>query len=188
MGPIEVYMFFLVLIFGLIGLVRGFLRELGVTTIMVFVLFFLHQFSGPVERGLEMVTQRASGLVRTVGASNEGFFAAAYILVLTFVAFISYHGETLAFEGRSPQGGLGISLSLMVGLLNGYLIAGSIWYYIHRFSYPFSFMGVRVEELSPLAQRVVEYLPMPLLGQEVLFGQSLLLYISLILILGRVIR
>ena len=188
LGPIEVYWIILVVIFGLIGLVRGFLRELGVTTILVFVLFFLHQFSEPVERGLVMVSQRAQGLVKSVASNNNAFLAAMYIVFLTIVAFISYHGETLAFEGTPPRGGLGISLALMVGLINGYLISGSIWYYVHKYGYPFSFMGVQTGELSSLAQKMVQYLPYNLLGREALFGQSLLLYISVILLLGRVVR
>jgi len=188
LAPIEVYWIIIVLIFGLIGLVRGFLRELGVTTIMVFFLFFLDQFNKPVEKGLVMMSQQAGRFVPQIKSDNDAFLAGAYIVLLILVAFISYHGETLAFEGRPPRGGLGISLALMVGLINGYLIAGSIWYYLDKYNYPFAFMGFQADQLSDLAQKIIHYLPIPLLGQEILFGQSFLLYISLILLLGRVVR
>jgi hypothetical protein len=81
-----------------------------------------------------------------------------------------------------------IVLGLLTGTLNGYLIAGSLWYYMNRFAYPFEFLGFSVENLSALAQKMIDFLPLPFLGRPVLFGQSLLLYLSALLLLARVIR
>jgi hypothetical protein len=191
--PIEVYFFTAVLIFVLISLVRGFLKELGVTTVMVVALFLLSQFGNI----LESTIQRAMGVgavQRVVPEQVRGdpITAAAFILFVIFAAFISYHGETLAFGGKAPKGSEGILFTLLIGAVNGYLIAGSIWHYLHKYSYPFGFMGLKTEDLSGLAQGIVPYLPISLLGQELLAGvvpgQTPLLYIMVILILLRVVR
>jgi len=191
--PIEVYFFTAVFVFVLIALVRGFLKELGVTTVMVVALFLLAQFRSI----LDAMIQKAMtvGVVQRVvpeSAQGDPIRAVVYILFIIFAAFISYHGETLAFTGKSPKGGEGIFLTAMIGSANGYLIAGSIWYYLHEHGYPFAFMHMKADDLSELAKNMVPYLPIPLLGQElmegVVPGQTPLLYLMIILILLRVIR
>lgn len=186
MAPIEVLFGIVVFVFALIGLGRGFLRELGTTTVMMVLLFFLSRFDPYLDRGMVRGITMVSESVTTqeVLATKCG--------VLTFVvvaaAFVSYHGETLAFSGELPTGVQRVVLGLLVGTLNGYLIAGSVWYYMDRFGYPVRWLGVAADQLSPAAQAIVEYLPPAFLGQPVLLGESLLLYLSALLVLARVIR
>ncbi len=186
MAPIEVFFGALVIMFGLVGLVRGFLRELGVTMVMVFTLFFLSLVDGTVAKGMP----RLLDLIGLDGTAEQSalYNCWLHLLVIMVVAFISYQGETLAFAGSTPGGAPGIVLGLMVGLVNGYLIAGSLWYYMDKFSYPINWLGFTAERLSPLASKLVPFLPSAFLGQEVLFGQSMLLYLSIILLAFRVIR
>jgi len=79
-------------------------------------------------------------------------------------------------------------LGLLTGMLNGYLIGGSIWFYMNKFDYPIAFLGFSAEKLSGLAREVIGFLPTNFLGQPVLLGQSLLLYLSVLLIIARVVR
>ena len=62
------------------------------------------------------------------------------------------------------------------------------WYFLDKFSYPVRWMGFSVDRLSPFAAKMVPFLPTAFLGQEVLFGQSMLLYLSIVLLVFRVIR
>ena len=186
MAPIELFFGALVFVFMLIGLARGFLKELGVTTMLMFVLFFLSRFE----------SQLQSGLTKAMGVSNrfvtvdsmDVYKCWFYLLVIVGTAFISYQGETLAFGGELSRGPQGVFLGLLVGLVNGYLIAGSLWFYMDKTHYPLAWMGFSVDKLSTLAQNIIPYLPMSFLGKPVLFGQSLLLYFSGLLLLARVIR
>ncbi|MFO7916741.1 MAG: hypothetical protein R6V13_01510 [Anaerolineae bacterium] len=185
MIPIEIFFSALVFVFALIGLARGFLRELGVTTVMMFLLFFLSLFEPELDRGLMKVMDAGS---RVMAASDENLIKCAiFIFVIIGSAFVSYEGETLAFGGRI-RGTQAVILGLLTGMLNGYLIAGSLWYYMDRFNYPFEILGFSVENLSAIAQKMIEFLPITFLGRPVLFGQSLLLYLSALLLLARVIR
>jgi hypothetical protein len=52
--------------------------------------------------------------------------------LLLLVTFISYQGLGLVYPGTGKSS----FLSLMIGLINGYLFAGSIWYYLARADWP----------------------------------------------------
>ena len=148
----------LIIVFGLIGVVRGSLKEIGVTTILAFELFILTFFSKQIAQGMDILV----ALVRispSDGPQANLLRFGVYTGLIAVVAFISYEGETLTFQGRSIPGPLGIALNLLAGLLNGYLIIGSIWYYMHILDYPISLFGLFKEPLSPVAMAMVTALP-----------------------------
>jgi hypothetical protein len=184
--PIEVFFGVILFIFTLIGLVRGFLRELGVTLVLMFILFFLSVFEPYLDKGLTHVMTMGSRMLPA--ARKDLLMCWIFVWVLIATAFISYQGETLAFGGQAPRGFPGIALGALTGLLNGYLLAGSIWFYMDKFGYPFTFLGFSADKLSHLARGIIEFLPISFLGQPILLGQSLLLYLSGLLLIARVIR
>ena len=156
-APIEVFFGALVIMFGLVGLVRGFLHELGVTMVMVFALFFLSLVDGVVTKG---ATRLAELLGLQAGADQVSLYTCwLYLLLIMVVAFISYQGETLAFAGAAPRGAPGVVLGLLMGLVNGYLIAGSLWYFMDKFNYPLTWLGFSADRLSSLATKLVPLLP-----------------------------
>jgi len=57
-----------------------------------------------------------------------------------------------------------------------------------KYAYPVRWLGFDPTQFSPTAQAVVQYLPVGFLGQPAVLGESLLLYLSVFLILLRVIR
>jgi len=185
-APIEVFVGVIIFIFGLVGIIRGFLRELGVTLVFMFLLYFLSRFEPFLDTGLVKVMDMGPAVL--ANSSTELLKCWVFIFVIIGTAFVSYEGETLAYGGMAPRGTQGIVLGVMSGLLNGYLIAGSIWFYMDKFGYPLRWLGFAPDKLSPLAQQMLQFLPITFLGQPVLFGQSLLLYLALLLLLARVIR
>jgi hypothetical protein len=76
------------------------------------------------------------------------------------IVFASYAGRTLDFAGKPLRAPEGTILSLLVGLLNGYLVAGTIWYYANLYGYPY--MNVDTTRFTPTAQFMIEYLPQTL--------------------------
>jgi hypothetical protein len=185
-APVEVLFGILVFVFALIGIVRGFLRELGVTLVLIFLLYFLTRFEPVLTAGLA----RAVGIgerIITVRRQDE-LRAWVYIFIIVATAFVSYEGETLAFGGQPLRGVQGVIMGLFIGIFNGYIIAGTIWYYLHRFGYPIRLLGVHPDELSSIARSIIPFLPVTFLGGPILMGQSLLLYLLALLLLARVIR
>lgn len=152
MSPIEVSWYILMVVFGVVGVVRTYPRELGVTTMSVAALLLLLEF------GDKAVTWiRASLSAEAPWLMSERFAAGFYIAVFLAIVYISYQGVTLVFRGTPPRGPMSPLLSLAVGLLNGYFITGTVWWYVHANGYPFGL--VDAGQLSASAQRLVQYLP-----------------------------
>jgi len=184
--PLEVTFAAVALMFTLIGLARGCMRELGVTMVMMFVLFFLQTFEGYLDQGVGQVVAMSPVQV----AQNDPNILGCWVSLgcVLGAAFISYQGHTLEFAGQAPLGVQGAILGLLNGAANGYLIVGSLWYYLDKYGYPLEFLGVNAASLSESARSVLPYLPQSFLGQPLLLGQSLLLYLSILLLLARVVR
>ncbi|MGI5915042.1 MAG: hypothetical protein ACOX9A_01160 [Anaerolineae bacterium] len=186
MTSIEVFFGVILLLFGLIGVVRGFLRELGVTLIMLFLLYFLSQFEPLLLKGLSRVV--AVGRPTAAHTMENPICFWVFTVFLMGVAFVSYQGQTLTYPGSAPSGTMGFVLGAVTGLVNGYLIAGSVWYYMHQFNYPITWLGFSAEKLSSFSRGIIEFLPINFLGQPIFLGQSLLLYLAIMLLLARVIH
>lgn len=187
MGPIEVLWGSLILVFGCIGLIRGFLRELGVTLSILVAMYIMSewlekrrylnliltlagQHSGPLLVGI--LNDRTSTNLLKLGT---------YVSILLIVVFISYHGETLDFPGKPPRGTAGVFLNLLAGLVNGYLIVGTLWHYLDVLDYPIRVFGMFKPPLTPLAQTLLRFTPIPLL-------QPFLIFFIFFLIIARVYR
>jgi hypothetical protein len=130
MGPVEIVFLMIIAIFGAVGYVRGYHRELGVTLLLLVALFILTIIDA-LASGI-----RDQALALLGGSSGPQLLATraiVYSLFLLLIVFITYSGETLIFPGagRNP------AFSLGAGLLNGYLFAGSIWFYMAQANWPF---------------------------------------------------
>jgi hypothetical protein len=80
------------------------------------------------------------------------------------VVFVAYQGYVIKYPGSDPKGVQGSLLSLMIGLINGYLAIGSMWYYINKYEAPVRALGLLQYDYTPLAQRLVKVLPPDMLG------------------------
>lgn len=197
MGPIEALWFSLVGVFIFLGLIRGFLKELGLTTVMIVWLFGMDQLIPRVE---DFIRQPDSFLGRAgiTEATRATPLWLLFTLITIVVVYIAYQGETLAFEGTPPKGVQGVILGGLIGAINGYLVCGTLWWILHRYDYPVRGLGFFVNfnptsVLSPTADQIVtqlKLLPPDLLGQGVETATSLgvlpLLVITMILL--RVVR
>lgn len=165
MGPVEAVFLVIQIIFAMIGVARGYARDLGNSVILMTVIFILAYFQ-----------TRIISLVETVGSSLFGLQPNSdqmnMLLLLTFwlvfigVVFASYAGKTFDFPGTQVPPPFGTLVSLLVGLLNGYLIAGTLWYYLNLFSYP---GGQITQPLTPAAQFMIAYLPQTVVSNPVVW-------------------
>ncbi len=186
MAPIEVLFGAMVLLFALIGLVRGFLRELGVLLGLLIVLSILNQFEPHFDQGFVRAMDIGDGIVAS--QNQAGVQSWMYVGIIMVTAFVSYAGERLSFGGGRLSGAFGIGLGLLIGALNGYLIAGSIWYYLDKWDYAIASLAFSQEGLSEVARRILPYLPLNFLGQPFLLGISMLVYLTVLLLIARMIR
>jgi len=179
-GPIEFYFITLVLVFGVVGWIRTFPKELGVTTVVLFGMYILAAFS---ERLLDLLNQ----MYAFQGTPGEGIIVFnIYLLFMLFITLISYEGETLAFAGRPPPGIRGVLLNIGSGLFNGYLVIGTIWFYLDELDYPIRRWVLFTPPLSDFAKTLVQLLPqnIPPEGR----ADEYFLALAVLLVILRVIR
>jgi hypothetical protein len=181
MIPIEYLWITLIIVLGIVGAARGLNRELGVTTILLlslFVLKFAWRQLGA--RGVALVGDRTSADI---------VMALYYIIIIGFVAIISYEGFSLAFPVRQMRGvGKGLA-GLPGGLLNGYLIFGTIWDAANRANY----FGLRVplqcfnttvaisDCVTNFHNVLVQYLPLTFVNEFVMLVLGMILLLAIVL-------
>ncbi len=172
MGPVEVVFLVVIAIFGAIGVVRGWQRELGVTTMLLLALFVVEfVLTTPVGTRVESFLSGANVTEAQIIALQS--MAAVGLLLL--VTFISYQGLGLVYPGSGKNN----FLSLMIGLVNGYLFAGSIWYYLARANWPL--VNV-VPDFSSFYKFFVQILP------PEIFGWQFFILLAVGMLIIRVIR
>ncbi len=165
MGPIEILWLAIVVFFVLIAFVRGYTRELGVTTIIFGALFLITFFLQTyLPRFITFITGELS--IQVTERQLQHFYSIFYSLLFLVIVFWAYAGETLTFQGKQPKGAAGFVLNLLVGLLNGVLVASTLWYFQDFYKYPAAdFKNAAGQPilmtlpLTPTAQALVPMLP-----------------------------
>lgn len=168
MGPVELIFLTVFVIFGVIGVIRGYGRELGVTTMLFIALFVLELAQENYQPQLTRILTMVAG---TDKAAQESAQALIYCVILLVVTFISYEGETLSFPGKRGR----IFFDLGSGLLNGYLFAGSLWYYLHSANWP---VLHPTKPYTQLYDTVVRFLPPAVFEWPYLIGLAVIMLIA----------
>lgn len=193
MIPLESLWIILTLLFAVIGVVRGFLKELGVTIVLIATLFGLDRLIPLLEQlirdgKLPFIFKPLTGNSAT-DQPTELLLMIVFQALMLVAVFIAYEGETLAYEGSDPKFPVGILLGGLVGGVNGYLITGTVWWILDHYHYPLASTPL---QLTPFAADFVKngLLPMDLLGGGVQSVDSLglLPIILVVLIVLKVVR
>ena len=181
MIPVEYLWIALIIVFGVTGIVRGLWKELGVTTVLMLSLFVLT--FGWKQIGSKIVD------VFPGNTPADTIMAIYYIVPIIFVAFIAYEGVSLEFPIREMKGLVKAMLGLPGGLLNGFLIVGTIWYAVSYADYfdlkvPMGSSGATVaisDSLTSLHGTLVHYLPVSFINEYVLLLVGMILLVAIIL-------
>ena len=136
-------------LFALVGGMRGWARELLVTSALILGLFLiaiLENYIAPFRDSMALQTPGTQVVIR------------GGLLIL--LAFFGYQTPNLrALQPKMARERVEeIVLGLILGLLNGYLIVGSLWYYLDQAGYP-TRLVTAPEEGSTLAAQIATYIP-----------------------------
>jgi hypothetical protein len=198
MIPVEFLWLTLIAVWGFIGSARGLAKELGTSVVLMLSLFSLYmawellisKFVGgvsslgsPAMASLVILGGTTGGSEWSAGTAAviEAFY---YTVAVIAVAYIAYEGIVLAFPISQGKGlGKGF-FGYFGGLLNGYLIIGTIWDVVARADYFQYKLAVVSCCLSDLHNAVVQWLPITLMDRTSPFillvpGMILLLLIIL---------
>jgi uncharacterized membrane protein required for colicin V production len=119
----------MVLLFALAGMLRGWTREVLVTTAVILALFTLNQFS-PTLFG---VLNHPASVAVSADQWRQEFYILSIVLIL--ITFFGYQGPSVIGRGISdrlrPRDTIQEKiLGSLAGAVNGYLIIGSIWSFL----------------------------------------------------------
>lgn len=166
---IQLYslMWVLAVFFAIVGFQRGWNRELIATSGIILGFFALFQFDS-IFRGTLLLSF----------PPEQAFFIQAAIFLA--IVFFAYQNRVLIVEPRPGrqnfQSGL---LGAVVGFVNGYLIGGTLWYFLDINQYPFAPYILAPAPNSPSAQQLGS-MPLVILGGGVT-GSGDLLAVAVIL-------
>lgn len=141
MIELSTFLWFMIGVFAVIGFMRGWTKELVATAGIVLALFALKQFETILIDPLTESQQKSKFYLEAITLIVMGFFA------------YQTPPEALSRRSRSSQReGLqdGI-LGALVGGCNGYLLIGSLWWYMDNLEYPLSPHIMPVAPGSPSA-------------------------------------
>jgi hypothetical protein len=159
-----------VLMFAVIGSMRGWSKEMLVTFSLIlgiFVITVLLQFIPFMESYL------------AAGGEDRAFTVRA-VIMLAF-AFFGYQSPRLQrlsdvlVRERFQDSLLGI----VIGALNGYFLVGSLMYYLHTFNYPFSWVSAPGGEILEF----MAYMPPAWLGVPAVYFAVAVAFIFVVVVL-----
>lgn len=163
MGPIETYFATIALIFVFIGIARGYAKELSTTVIILVAIFLMDVVDGRLNPLLLRVVGTVFPNFDPASTTANTLLCALYVGAFVAAVFANYSGKSLNLGGTQAKPPVGTYISILVGLMNGYLVAGTLWYYQALYDYPLKFFGRGFEQpFSATAQVMVELLPQKL--------------------------
>lgn len=161
------------LFFGFIGFLRGWNKELIAMAGIILGLFALFQFDG--------LLRTATNAVLSGVALDQVFLIQSAIFIA--IVFFAYQTRALGGSDRRERTSLQESvLGGLVGLVNGYLIWGSIWYFMDINRYPLAPSVVAPGPGSP-SEEALQWLPLVVLGGGVNGSGDLLAVAVIVLFL-----
>ena len=145
-----------VVIFALVGAMRGWSKEILVTFTLVLAIFVIVVMIEFIPFMNDYMTQ--GGDTRQVGVRA---------VILIVFAFFGYQSPKLQriSEVMVKERLTDSALGFVVGALNGYFLMGSLLYYLNQFNYPFAFLSAPTDSLTTL----LAYMPPAFLGVPAIY-------------------
>lgn len=163
-----------VCLFGVIGAMRGWARELLVSFAVILALTFTTLIEHYVPFIRDVLPRDSAALfwLRTV--------------IVVILVFFGYQTPNLPrFAAKMTREKLQDTLlGIFLGALNGYLIAGTLWFYMAEANYPFGSIGAPLvgTPMGDAALKLIQYLPPRVLGIPAIYFAVVLAFIFVIVV------
>jgi uncharacterized membrane protein required for colicin V production len=159
---LDILLLIFIILFGVVGSMRGWAKELLVTFAIILALFI----SNLLERFVPFIRDN-------IAASDQTLFWIRTVILLLMVVF-GYQTPNipkLAGSNRFVRERLqDVLLGLFLGAFNGFLIFGTIWSYLNSANYPFGFIQAPpAGAAGDFARQLIYYLPPQWLGTPTIY-------------------
>lgn len=169
-----VYVFWMyVILFGVIGAMRGWAKELLVSFSVILSLAFTH------------VLRRYIPIARDLPDTDPSLFWVRTIILLVLVYFGYQTVISIPrFASRAARERLQDTLfGAILGGFNGYLIAGTVLNYVHTAGYPFPDVISRpTGDILASVDRMMAYMPPQLLGEPGIYFAIILAFVFVLVV------
>jgi uncharacterized membrane protein required for colicin V production len=164
---IAVVFWMYVILFAIIGGMRGWAKEILVT------------FSVILALTLTTLLQSYVPFVRDVVAKQGATFFWMRTIILIMLVFFGYQTPNIArFAPKMTREKLQDTLlGIILGALNGFLIVGSVWHYMDFAQYPFAIITKPATDLL-----ILKYLAPRLLGIPAIYFAVVIAFIFVIVV------
>ena len=169
-----VYVFWMyIVLFAVIGAMRGWAKELLVSFSVILALTTNH------------VLRRYIPLVEALPADSSSLFWIRSMIVVTLVYFGYQTVISVArLAARATRERLQDTLfGIFMGAINGYLISGTILSYLHEANYPFpNVVSAPTGNVLTSVQTMMNWMPPHLLGEPGVYFAVLICFIFVIVV------
>ena len=162
----------LVVLFAVIGSLRGWAKELLVACSLVLAMF------------INMLLDKyAAGLLSTLPAPEVFGVRAGVFALLTYFGYLTPRLPWIPADRFLRERLQDWLLGAVLGAVNGVLLFGSIWFFLHRAGYPFpGFEQAQLSANSPEVTAMMQYMPPILLGELWVFVAVAVAFIFVIVV------
>lgn len=168
------YVFWMyVILFAVIGAMRGWAKELLVSFSVILALTTNH------------VLRRYIPMVVALPGDSSSLFWIRTMIVITLVYFGFQTVVSVArLASRAARERLQDTLfGIIMGAINGYLISGTILFYLHEANYPFpDIVSAPSENILESVQIMMNWMPPHLLGEPGIYFAVLICFIFVIVV------
>ena len=170
-----VYLFWMyVILFAIVGGMRGWAKELLVS------------FSVVLALGLNHIIRRYIPLAQNLADTDTALFWLRTIILLTLVYFGYQTVVSIPhLSSRAARERLQDSLfGVIMGAVNGYLVAGTILSYMHVADYPFPEVISKPADptLLQTVTNMMQYMPPQLLGEPGIYFAIILAFVFVLVV------
>ncbi len=169
-----IYLFWMfVILFAAIGAMRGWAKELLVSFSMILALAINYLF------------RVYFPMVRDLPADSPSLFWVRSTIVVALVYFGYQTVSSIgALAGKARKDKLQDALfGGVMGALNGYLIVGTIWAYLHEANYPFEkIFAPAPPEVALEIERMMQWMPPYALGDPGIYFAVIIAFVFVIIV------
>jgi len=175
MVSLTFYFFSFVAIFAIIGALRGWAKEILVTFSAVLGLAFITL----LERYIPFISSIPEG------STAQFWFRSIIFVMMVFFGYQTPNMPGLAKSKFARERLQDWLLGFFIGALNGYLIAGTLWFWMDAAGYPFDkYISAPVPgtPMGDAAINMVKYLPPTYLGVPWVYFATVLAFVFVIVV------
>jgi uncharacterized membrane protein required for colicin V production len=162
-----------ILLFGTVGAIRGWAKELLVSFSVVLSLAFTRL----LERYVPMVS------ILDPDSTNLFWIRVSLLVVLVFFGYQTVHLSS-RLAGKAARERLQDTLlGMVLGGFNGYLVVGTTWFYLDQARYPFpNAVTAPTGTVLETVTRMMTFMPPNLLGEPGIYFAVILAFIFVLVV------